>query len=348
MKINTLLSPLSQQIIATLAYSDVFDYPLNVNEIYLAVNYLTTKENIKQELTTLVSQKLVFSSNNFADNFIDYQTDYQTDNQTDSQENNEITTWFSLQNNENIFIKRKIRNDKAKIFLERAKKISQIIGKMPFVRSVMISGSLSKNCIDDTSDIDYFIITAPQKVWIVHSLLVFYRKFFLKNKKELCCNYTIDTLSLEMKHRTKYVATEITTVLPTFGQEIYHEFIKNNDWVKTFFPHFVLKENENKTNHLKASFWSNLLKKSIEKCLNNAIGTYLNLFLMRRVEKRWRKFHKDNALFVEEIISLTPNVAKGHGIRYHESIMTAFEDKIKQFEEKNSLVISLPIYHKAV
>ena len=314
MKITTLLTRLSKQIIITLAYSDVFDYPLSLEEIYLAINYPATKEEIKQELTHLVNKKFIFLF--------------------DNQEDSKTISWFSLQNNESIIIKRKIRNNNAKIFLERAKKISLTIGKMPFVRSVMISGSLSKNCIDDTSDIDYFIITAPEKVWIVHSLLVFYRKFFLKNKKELCCNYTIDTLSLHIKHHSQYVATEITTVLPTFGQESYQDFIKNNDWIKNFFPHFILKENENKATDLKLSFWKNLLKKSIEKSLNNSIGRQLNLFLMRRIEKRWRKFHKDNSLFTEEVISLTPNIAKGHGIRYHESIMKTFEEKIKQFEEK--------------
>ena len=328
MKTITLLSPLSQQIIITLAYSDVFDYPLSLNEIYLAINYPTTKENIAQELTSLANEKLVFVFN------------YQFDNQRDNQEDSKIITWFSLQNDENIFIKRKTRNNKAKNFLERAKKISKTIGKLPYVRSVMISGSLSKNCIDDTSDIDYFIITAPEKVWIVHSLLVFYRKFFLKDKKELCCNYTIDTLSLEIKLHSQYIATEIATVLPTFGQETYQEFIQNNDWIKNFFPHFILKENENKASDLKLSFWENFLKKSIEKCFNNAVGKQLNLFLMHRIEKRWRKFHKDNALFAEEVISLTPNVAKGHGIRYHESIITAFEEKIRLFEEKNQVIIN--------
>ncbi len=318
MQTSTLLSPLSQQIIITLAYSDVFDYPLSPNEIYLAINYSTTTEDIIKELLYLSNEKFIFEYSYIIDN--------------------KQITWFSLQNDENIFVKRKIRNHNAKIFLERAKKISQTIGKMPFVRSVMISGSLSKNCIDDNSDIDYFIITAPQRVWIVHSLLVFYRKFFLKNKKELCCNYTIDTLSLQMKHHSRYVATEITTILPTFGQEIYQEFVKNNDWVKTFFPHFIMKENENKVSDLKLSFWANFLKKSIEKILNNVFGRYLNLFLMRRVEKRWRKFHKDSSLFVEEIIALTPNIAKGHGIRYHESIMRAFEEKIRQFGEKNNVI----------
>ncbi len=314
METTTLLSSLSRQIIITLAYSDVFDYPLSLDEIYLAINYPTTKEEIKQELTHLVNKKNIFLF--------------------DNQKDNKAVSWFSLQNNEDIFTKRKIRNDNAKIFLERAKNISLTIGKLPFVRGVMISGSLSKNCIDDTSDIDYFIITAPEKVWIVHSLLVFYRNFFLKNKKELCCNYTIDTFSLHIKHHTQYVATEIATVLPTFGQEIYQDFIQNNDWIKDFFPHFTLKENENKATDLKLSFWENLLKKSLEKILNNYIGKQLNLFLMRRIEKRWRKFHKDNTLFTEEIISLTPNIAKGHGIRYHENIMKAFEEKITQFEEK--------------
>ena len=60
--------------------------------------------------------------------------------------------------------------------LGRAKWGASIIAAFPFVRAVGISGSLSKQYADENSDIDYFIITAANRLWIAKNLPAYFQK----------------------------------------------------------------------------------------------------------------------------------------------------------------------------
>ena len=103
-----------------------------------------------------------------------------------------------------------------------AKRFSRIISNFPFVRAVAISGSLSKNYIDDSSDIDYFIITSQGRMWVARTLLVLYKKIFLFNShKNFCVNYFLSEDSLLVPDRNIFTATEISFLVPTYNYTLY-------------------------------------------------------------------------------------------------------------------------------
>src|SRR5690606_20772121 len=107
--------------------------------------------------------------------------------------------FFSLQNQKELVTRRLNGNHKAQWFLKKAKKWSNFIGSFPFVRGVFISGSLSKNFMTADSDVDYFIITKPGRLWLARTLLVVFKKIFLLNsRKFFCVNYFIDENHLEI------------------------------------------------------------------------------------------------------------------------------------------------------
>jgi hypothetical protein len=115
--------------------------------------------------------------------------------------------------------------------------MSKRIMSFPFVESVNISGALSKNFIDDDGDIDFFIITAPNKLWIARTLLIAYKKIVLFNsKKYFCVNYFISTNHLEIDEQNKFTATELVTLIPVYGEKAYTNFVTKNKWVETIFP----------------------------------------------------------------------------------------------------------------
>ena len=79
-------------------------------------------------------------------------------------------------------LNRRIQGEqKAEEALKIARKQANFIAKFPYVQSVCVSGSLSKNYFDKKSDIDFFIITTPNRLWICRSLLVAWKKIFLMN-----------------------------------------------------------------------------------------------------------------------------------------------------------------------
>src|SRR3972149_5244541 len=74
---------------------------------------------------------------------------------------------------------------------------THVIKLFPFVRAVMVTGSLSKNSSDKSSDLDFMIITAPGRLWIARTLLMLFKKIFLFNSyKYFCINYFVTTDNL--------------------------------------------------------------------------------------------------------------------------------------------------------
>ncbi len=57
-------------------------------------------------------------------------------------------------------------NRLAEIRLKDAKKYARVIANFPFIQAVFISGSLSKHVMKPNSDIDFFIITKPDRLWL--------------------------------------------------------------------------------------------------------------------------------------------------------------------------------------
>ena len=145
---------LSESIVRTLAYYDLFDYPLTPEEIYrnLPTNHVNLTE-IESELHSLSTKSIIFR----------------------------LGAFFSLQNNLSLETRRLKGNLLAKKYKSIAIQKAKLIARFPFVQGVMISGSLSKGYADDQSDIDFFIITKPGRLWIARTLLVLYKRIFLFN-----------------------------------------------------------------------------------------------------------------------------------------------------------------------
>jgi len=126
-------------------------------------------------------------------------------------------------------------------WLATAEKYSRFIERFPFVRSVFISGSLSKMGIDQGAhDIDYFLVVAPGRVWTAKFFLMAFKKVFLFNShKHFCINLLRDETHLKFDKENIYIATEIASLLP-MGQNGHREaMIENNSWVFHFFPNWT-------------------------------------------------------------------------------------------------------------
>ena len=151
------------ETLKTILYFYLFSYPLTLEEIH---SY-TTHENIDntlEELNQLVEQNIITK----IDDFYIYNNDYDS-----------IT-------------KRLRGNVEAEKIMKVASIKARFIAKFPYVKAVGISGSLSKGYFDEKSDIDFFVITQPNKLWISRTLLILYKKIFLLNsRKYFCINYFI-------------------------------------------------------------------------------------------------------------------------------------------------------------
>jgi len=127
-----------QSILKTLAYFDLFRYPLTEDEIMSFLDQPIGKNELKSNLNILVLSKKIFKLDEF----------------------------YSLQNDKLLVERRRKGNARASYLLKKAETIVKRLYKFPYVRAIGISGSVSKNFADENADIDYFIITKANRLWI--------------------------------------------------------------------------------------------------------------------------------------------------------------------------------------
>ena len=193
--------------------------------------------------------------------------------------------YFALYNNNILVQRRKKGNEKAVGQLRIAAKVANLLSRFPYVRGVAVSGSLSKNFADEESDIDFFIITAKDRLWLARTLMHLFKKLtYLVGKQHwFCMNYYVDEAGLEIKEKNIYTAVEVVTALPLRGDVIFQDLIAANEWTKTFFSARVTEINTSK------KIRKGLLKPLAENIFNNKFGNWLNDRLMEITIRRWAK-----------------------------------------------------------
>ncbi|HEU5291855.1 MAG TPA: hypothetical protein VFU05_14495 [Cyclobacteriaceae bacterium] len=296
-------------VIRTLLYFDIFHYPLTLEEIIKFHPQKNTRENIVNAISLLRNKLVVFKLDNF----------------------------YSLHPNPANAQRRKAGNELAKKRLQTARKFSWLISKFPFVRAIMLSGSLSKDYMEASSDIDYFIITEPGRLWITRGLLGLFKRLFLLNShKFFCTNYLIDSQSLEIEEKNIYTAMETTTLIPVYGKALYEKFVIKNQWTRNHLPN--MDTHRNAFIAEKISF----LKNIVEKMLSGSAGEKIDLFFMNLAVNRWKKQFGDSfsSKDFELAFKSKRSVSKNHPRFFQKQILNNYQEKIEQFELLNNIKLS--------
>ena len=248
---------IKKNILATLTYFNMFDYPLKKREIFI---FLQQKEDPKQfdkALNDLIDESAIFKLDEF----------------------------YCLFNNYALADRRKKGNEAAAKLLKKADKAANFIAAFPFVKGVAISGSLSKKFADENADIDFFIITKANRLWLARTFLHLFKKLtFLFNMQDyFCMNYFIDEASLCILEKNVYTAIEVCTILPVCGMNVFENFYAANNWTKSFLPN----------NYMHISAAEEITKSwfisIVEKLFDNHMGSSLDTFFMKLTTKRWNK-----------------------------------------------------------
>jgi hypothetical protein len=202
-----------EAVLRVLSYYDIWAHPLTVQELAL---FLPIPLRDRGSLETCLREALASGTIRSVDGM--YLAAYRPD---------EVVPW------------RKNKERRARRLWTMARISMHIIKRFPFVRGVLVSGELSKNVAARGSDIDFFILTAPRRLWLTRSLLVLFKKVFLLNsKKFFCLNYFATTDELEETGKNVYVAAEISHVKPLYNSDLYRRYLNANSWIRDFFPNF--------------------------------------------------------------------------------------------------------------
>lgn len=295
-----------RNILDTLLYFDLFRYPLTLPEIvrFLRIR-VTDLTVVKQAIDELNGQMLVF----------------------------DFGGYYSLQNDHQLIVRRKKGNSAALQIQAKAEKMSALIHRFPFVRSVNISGSLSKGYFDETTDIDFFIITAPGRLWLCRTMLALYKKVFLLNsRKYFCINYFISSDSLDIPDRNLFTATEIITLQNMSGAKVYNSFLEANAWTHMYFPNAKSIEPSERRTDLPQ--W----KQRWEGYLGSGIGNWLEQVSRKATNAFWKwKFRKMNRESYDVNLRAGEDVSKHHPQGFQFRVLKAYEARREKLYRSYSL-----------
>lgn len=255
-----------QSVIKVLAYFDIFNYPLTKEEIFSFLGEKTHADELARALEQLAAAQRIFKLGSF----------------------------YSLQNDPSLRDRRMAGNHKAAALLHTAYKIGSFLYQFPYVRGIGISGSLSKNFADQQTDIDFFIITRTNRLWVARTFMHLFKKltFITGHQHWYCMNYYIDEAALRIEEQNIFTATELITLLPVCGNGTMDKFFETNNWTTLYFP------NQAEIKHSRYLTRSSWFKKMVEWLFNNRLGEALDNYLMRVTTRRWKQKEKQQRVNV--------------------------------------------------
>jgi hypothetical protein len=271
------MKPLARAILSTLYYHQLFYFPLNLANLkkWLFGYHLSSLETDNQllaALETLVRQRL-----------IDHNKGY-----------------YYLKNcpfdQSSMTMKRKTAWSK----VDQAQKVCRLIGWLPWVRLVAVTGNVAMDNTNLGDDVDLMIVTQPQRLWLSRLLIVLGLKFIgqyrstqpssrIDQSRQYCLNLWLE--SVQPLAKNAFVAHELLAIKPLINKKgAYERLIQANKWVFDFWPNHPAALNL-KTK-LTADFKYNRTLNRLNELAYHGQRLYMRRKITReKIAYQWAFFH---------------------------------------------------------
>lgn len=209
-------------VLRTLAYADIFHYPLASQEVF---TYLIGEEDIPpaavdQTLLYLVREGLVERTGGF----------------------------FFLAGRSHLVSLRHHREQICRTKWCKVRRWTYFFRFCPWIKMVGVSGALAMNNSEDHDDLDLVLVTAPKRLWLTRLLVV---AFLLvtgqyrrpgKVDNRFCPNLFFSEDALSVFEQNLFIAHEIAQLRLLWERDgLYERFLSQNGWVRRFLPNALEK-----------------------------------------------------------------------------------------------------------
>ncbi len=276
-------------LLKTIAFFDLFDFPLTAEEIKAHLMQYDLPVHIKEVKGVL--GELV------AEGALETIKDYTV-----------------LKGRTALPETRKARKFIAEKFWNRVKFYSHHLQHVPFVRMVAVCNNLAYDNVEESSDIDLFVVTEPGHLWTARFCLTVLLHFFGVRRHadkvagRFCLSFFVTTEKLDMgglqlSPEDPYLAYWTQTLAPIYGEAVYEEFKKvNSDWLR---ERYGLTFPESSRRHL-YDFKPSPLKRFLEWIL----GLWFENWLKKTLKKK--TLESQTALGPNAGVIVTDNMLKFH------------------------------------
>ncbi len=214
-------------ILATVAYTDQFDYPLSLQQIQQRLVSSTalksvgivaqspgsvTPAQLKKTVQSLVKQKLLVQQG----------------------------PWYGLQVDHGQFKTRRIRTAVAQRRRADWLELKRVLLRVPWILAIAITGSAAMANASTTADLDILVVAAPHRLWLARLItlgLSAWRRHH--HQAGWCFNLWLESaaLSLEPARQGVYEAYELWQCRWVFDRDHWQKvWLQKNLWFRQFLP----------------------------------------------------------------------------------------------------------------
>ena len=207
------LLPLERACIETVAYADVFDCALTEPELH---RYLVGVD------ADLAAVRAALASDRVDGGFL-----------------RRSGAYVILAGREQLVERRRECAEHGARLWPQAARYGALLARFPFVRLVAVSGALAVDNAWVNGDIDYFIVTEPDRLWLCRGLVIGVVRWAARRGITLCPNYLVSERVLALDPPSLFAAHEVTQMVPVGHSATYRRFRRLNRWTDRFLPNAV-------------------------------------------------------------------------------------------------------------
>ena len=213
--------------------------------------------------------------------------------------------YVTLAGREELVERRKETRARARRLQRRAQRMGRLLGLVPFVRGLILTGSVAAEAATEDADIDLLVIVAPSRLAFVFLLLGGFSR--LTRRRLYCANYYMADDRLQVDRRNLFIAREIVQARPL--DEGGERFFRTNDWIVEYLPNASISKNSN------ARRRPGRLQKALELPFRGRFGRWCESFAARvarrRIEAHYVGGREEHRARVQE------RFESGHELRFH-------------------------------
>lgn len=215
---------MEKAILRTLAYADIFDYPLTSEEIFrfLIADEPSSLSSFEKTLSRMRAGKKL---------------------RTDTQ-----GRFYFLLGRKELVSRRKKREKISQEKLKLAQKTARLLKIISTIKLIGLTGKLAMENAEKEDDIDLLVITSRNRLWLTRLLAVVGLELLGQRRRpkqrevqnKICLNIFLDEsqLVLPSQERDLYSAHEVIQMKPLWdSNRTYAKFLKANQWVTKYLPH---------------------------------------------------------------------------------------------------------------
>ena len=303
------LTPFEAAVVETVAYADVFDWPLTPAEIH---RFLPIAGRLDEVESALASPRL----------------------------HGRLSAprgLVSLAGRESLVPQRHRRAATSARMWPRAVRWARVVASLPFVRLVGVTGSLAVGAADGGADVDLFIVTEDRRLWVARVLAIGVVRIAAAGGVRLCPNYIVSESALELAERDIFTAHELLQMVPISGSGVYGDLLARNRWYRSLLPNHPGTSMRSRTTQSRTGAGS-LVAPALGAgltALRTAAESVLRRPAFDRLE-RWemrRKVARLSAGPTSAEVRFDESVCRGHVDEHRHRTLARFRERLARLNE---------------